>query len=74
MLNKQAKNEEAGFEGERDKIQPPDTNIVKMTEESLNFWLTKFVEKIWKGMGKSIRQKFVMAHISMKMIRITSDL
>ena len=43
-LNKQAANEEAGFDVERDKIQSLDTNIVNMTAESLKFWLTKFVE------------------------------
>ena len=34
-LNKQAVNEEAGFDVERDKIQSLDTNIVNMTAESL---------------------------------------
>ena len=31
---------------ERDKIQSLDTNIVNMTAESFNFWLTKFVEEV----------------------------
>ena len=37
-LNKQAANEEAGFDMKRDKI---DTNIVNMTAESLNFLVDK---------------------------------
>ena len=37
---------------ERDKIQSPDTNIVNMTAESLNFWLTKFVEGVCKADGE----------------------
>ena len=44
--NKEAVDEEAGFHVERDKIQSLDTNIVNMTAESLNFWLTKFVEGV----------------------------
>ena len=51
-LNKQAVKEEAGFDVERDKIQSLDTNIVNMTEESLNFWLTKFVEEVCKEDGE----------------------
>ena len=34
-LNKQAANEEAGFNVERDKIQSLDTNIVNMTAEAV---------------------------------------
>ena len=45
-LNKQAANEEAGFDVERDKI------IVNITAESLNFWLTKFVEEVCKEDGE----------------------
>ena len=48
MLNKQAANEEAGFDVERDKIQSLDKNIVNMTAESLNFLVDKFVEEVWK--------------------------
>ena len=33
-LNKQAANEEAGFDVEQDKIQSLDTNIVNMTAQS----------------------------------------
>ena len=52
-LNKQAANEEAGFNVERDKIrQSLDTNIVNMTAESLNFWLAKFVEEVCKEDGE----------------------
>ena len=43
---KEAVNEEVGFHVERDKIQSPDTNIVNMTAEPLNFWLTNFVEEV----------------------------
>ena len=45
-------NEEVGFHVERDKIQSLDTNIVNMTAESLNFWLTKFVEEMRKEDGE----------------------
>ena len=41
MLNKQAANEEAGFDVERDKIRSLDKNIVNMTAESLNFLVDK---------------------------------
>ena len=51
-LNKQTTNEEAGFDVERDKIQILDTNIVNMMAESLNFWLTKFVEEVCKEDGE----------------------
>ena len=34
-----------GFHMEWDKIQSLDANIVNMMAESLNFWLTKFVEE-----------------------------
>ena len=51
-LNKQAANEEAGFDVERDKIQRLDRNIVNKTAESLNFWLTKFVEEVCKEDGE----------------------
>ena len=44
--NKEAVNEEEGFHVECDKIQSLDTNIVNMTAESLNFWLTKFVDEV----------------------------
>ena len=37
---------------ERDEIQSLDTNIVNMTAESLNFWLTKFVEEVCKEDGE----------------------
>ena len=40
-LNKQAANEEAGFDVERDKIRSLDKNIVNMTAESLNFLVDK---------------------------------
>ena len=45
-------NKEVGFHVERDKIQSLDTNIVNMTAESLNFWLTKFVEEMCKEDGE----------------------
>ena len=32
--------------------QNPDTNIVNMTADSLNFWLTKFVEEVCKEDGE----------------------
>ena len=40
-LNKQAANEEAGFDVERGKIQSLDKNIVNMTAESLSFLVYK---------------------------------
>ena len=40
-LNKQAANEEAGFNVERDKIQSLEKNIVNMKAESLNFLVDK---------------------------------
>ena len=51
-LNKEAANEEAGFDVDRDKIQSLDTNIVNMTAESLNVWLAKFVEEVCKEDGE----------------------
>ena len=50
--NKEAVNEEVEFHVERDKIQSLDTNIVNMTAESLNFWLTTFVEGVCKEDGE----------------------
>ena len=46
--NKDPSKEEAGFHVELDKIQALDTNIVNMTPESLNLWLTKFVQEVCK--------------------------
>ena len=37
---------------EPDKIQALDTNIVNMTPESLNLWLTKFVQEVCKEDGE----------------------
>ena len=45
-------NEEIRFHVEWDKIQSLDTNIVNMMAESLNFWLTKFVEEVCKEDGE----------------------
>ena len=50
--NKEAVNKEAGFHVERGKIQSLDRNIVNMTAESLNFWLSKFVEEVCKEDGE----------------------
>ena len=44
--NKEALNEEVELHIERDTIQSLNTNIVNMLAESLNFWLTKFVEGV----------------------------
>ena len=46
---KEAVNEEVGFHVERDRIQRLDTNTVNMTAKSFKFWLTKFVEGVYKG-------------------------
>ena len=50
--NKDPSKEEAGFHVELDKIQALDTNIVNMTPESLNLWLTKFVQEVCKEDGE----------------------
>ena len=58
MLNKQAANEEAGFDVERDKIRSLDKNIVNMTADTICQkvnWLTNLLKKFGRRMGKSIR-------------------
>ena len=50
--NKDANFEERGFEVEVDSIQSLETNIVEMSAESLNFWLTKFVAEVRKENGE----------------------
>ena len=71
-------NEEVRFHVERDEIRSLDTNMVNMTAESLNFWLTKFFEGVYKEDGGTecllasfvYLRLFVMAEIAMKMIKI----
>ena len=50
--NKNPGLEEIGFKAEVEKIQSLETNFVNMTAESLNFWLTKFVQEICKEDGQ----------------------
>ena len=50
--DKDANFEETGFEVELDSIQSLENNIVEMSAESLNFWLTKFVSGVCKGNGE----------------------
>ena len=59
--NKDPSKEEAGFHVELDKIQALDTNIVNMTPESLNLWLTKFVQRCVRRMVSGIRQELCIA-------------
>ena len=47
--NENANFEERGFEVEVDSIK---TNIVEMSAESLNFWLTKFASGVYKENGE----------------------
>lgn len=50
--NKDPKLEQCSFSFEPDKIQNLDTNITDMSHESLNFWLTKFIQEVCKGDGQ----------------------
>lgn len=50
--NKNPVLEEIGFKADVNKIQSLETNIVNMTADSLNFWLTKFVQEICKEDGQ----------------------
>ena len=50
--NKDANFEKRGFENEVDSIQSLEKNIVEMSAESLNFWLTKFVSWVCKENGE----------------------
>jgi len=50
--NKDPSKEQRSFEIDIAKVQSLDTNIANMNEESLNFWLTKFVEEVVKVNGE----------------------
>ena len=50
--NKDANFDERRLEFEVDSIQSLETNIVEMSAESMNFWLTKFVAEVCKENGE----------------------
>jgi len=50
--NKDARVEKCSFTFDAAKIQALDTDIVDMSIESLNFWLTKFIQEVCKKDGK----------------------
>ncbi|CAB4003470.1 Hypothetical predicted protein [Paramuricea clavata] len=45
-VNKNPRIEERSFKIDIDKVQTLDTNIANMSVETLNFWLTKFVQEV----------------------------
>ena len=50
--NKDPSQEQCSFTFEPEKIQCLETNIVHMSPESLNLWLTKFVQEVCKPDGQ----------------------
>ena len=44
--------ESCSFALDKAKIQRLDTNIVNMSAESLNLWLAKLIQKVYKGNGQ----------------------
>ena len=51
-VNKNPRIEERSFKIDIDKVQTLDTNIANMSVETLNFWLTKFVQEVAKANGE----------------------
>ncbi len=50
--NKDASLESCSFSFDCQKGQNLDTNIVNMTTESLNFWLSRFIQEVVKANGE----------------------
>ena len=50
--NKNPSQEQCSFTFEPENIQSLDTNIVDMSPESVNLWLTKFVQEVCKPDGQ----------------------
>lgn len=50
--NKDPANEKCSFKFDLEKVQTLDTNICNMTPESLDLWLTKFVQEVCKSNGE----------------------
>ena len=51
-VNKDPCIEQRSFKIDIDKVQTLDTNIANMSAETLNFWLTKFVQEMVKVNGE----------------------
>ena len=51
-VNKDPCIEQRSFKIDIDKVQTLDTNIANMSAETLNFWLTKFVQEVGKINGE----------------------
>ena len=52
MGNKDASLESCSFSFDAEKVQRLDTILTSMTTESLNFWLSKFMQEVCKQNGK----------------------
>ena len=52
MGNKDASLERCSFSFDAEKVQRLDTILTSMTTESLNFWLSKFMQEVCKQNGK----------------------
>ena len=50
-INKDPSKEQRSFEIDIGKVQSLDTNIANMNLETLNFWLTKFIQEVVKVNG-----------------------
>ncbi len=50
--NKDASLESCSFSFDCQKVQNLDTNIVNMTTETLNFWLSRFIQEVVKANGE----------------------
>ena len=74
--NKDPLKEQCSFEIDMAKVQSLGTNIVNMNVESLNFWLTKFVEEVVKVNGErypvipSMKIKYYIASLVVLYINI----
>ena len=47
--NKDASLDSCSFSFDCQKVQNLDTNIVNMTTETLNFWLSRFIQEVVKA-------------------------
>ena len=50
--NKDARLESCSFSFDCQKVQNLDTKIVNMTTETLNFWLSRFIQEVVKANGE----------------------
>ena len=52
-VNKKASEEPSSCTNDTSQIQDLETDVLDMTAESLNFWLTKFIMEVCKDTGEN---------------------